>query len=147
MTETINVTREYILGLKPSRELDSLVGKYVVREAPEIKWFAVNQKETIIHMDFNYQSEANTWLEFDSKHLPEHDVKIVRREIYRKFSESISAAMEVEKAVGVVEYRWRYVDHITRFFLRTQGSCEVYDMMQASPEVRCKSALLTIFGL
>lgn len=63
------------------------------------------------------------------------------------YSTDISVAMEVEKAVGLEKYRWRYVDHITWFFLSTQGVCEVYDMMQASPEIRCKAALLAVLDL
>lgn len=123
MTQALNVTKDLILGLKPGYELDALVGNYIANDTPQIVW------------------------EYDTKKWPDGEVKMVRREIYRNFSESISDAMDVEKMMGSEDYRSRYIEIITWFFLEAQGVCEVYDLMQASPEMRCKAALLVKFDL
>ncbi|GAB6931614.1 hypothetical protein JCM10914A_55970 [Paenibacillus sp. JCM 10914] len=39
---------------------------------------------------------------------------------------------------------WRYTNHVKKIILLDKGSCTEYDMMHASPEIRCKASLLAV---
>ncbi|WP_339194319.1 hypothetical protein MKY95_21160 [Paenibacillus sp. FSL P4-0176] len=147
MTQIAEVTKELILGMIPCRELDALVGKCVVKENPEIKWYAMNKEETVIHQDFNYQSEADEWLEFDKKHGPERGLKIVRRELYSKYSEDMFDAWAVEERIVELRLQAKYCESLKRVVVGTGEYVGMFDYIHATPAQRCKAALLAVLDL
>ncbi|WP_458123376.1 hypothetical protein [Paenibacillus sp. Z3-2] len=145
MTQTAEITKEHILGMSPGRDLDALVGKYVIKETPEIKWYAVNKEENTICMDFNYKSEADEWLEFDNKHWLESEIKIVRREIYREYSKSISAAyMIVDRFNELDDNQLKHRFMRELIDLDRSGG---FGRVHSSPADRCKASLLAVLDL
>ncbi|WP_370570282.1 hypothetical protein [Paenibacillus sp. JCM 10914] len=60
------------------------------------------------------------------------------------YSTDISAAWEAEEKMNTDKLFWRYTNHVKKIILLDKGSCTEYDMMHASPEIRCKASLLAV---
>lgn len=81
------------------RELDEKVGK-AIGATPRIAWYAMGKEETAYYMDFGRKSVAEGWhndmmARFPDGRYAENGGHIVCREIYKRYSEDISAAWEI----------------------------------------------------
>lgn len=152
------MTREEILAKKPGQELDEFVGK-TFGFAPKIKWYAMNKDETAFYMDFDSKSFAENWHNTNITRFPDGIYRtdgghIVRREIYKRFSEDISAAWEV-----VEKMRPTHVYEMADFGRnahKKQQHCAAFHPLEkprdnerqvrakTAPEAICKAALLAV---
>ncbi|MNW50608.1 hypothetical protein D3C74_280640 [compost metagenome] len=148
----MSLTRDQILAMESGCELDALIGKLVINAAPEIKWWAVNEEENVIFADCNYKSEAEEWLDELAAMHEDHGIKIVRKELFRNYSGSMPAAWEVEenlllKHPGVqTRYVWR-LRLVTGWEDKQPAFREDFKLIHATPEERCKAALLAVLNL
>ncbi|MBP1309029.1 hypothetical protein JOD82_002049 [Paenibacillus sp. 1182] len=148
----MELTMRQIMDMEPSCKMDAHVGKLVVNDAPEIKWWVVNEEETVIFKDCNYKSEAEEWLDELAAMHEDHGIKIVRKELFRNYSGSMSAAWEVEenlllKHPGVqTRYLWR-LRLVTGWVDKQPAFREDFKLIHATPEERCKAALLAVLNL
>jgi len=92
------MTKDEILAMKPGRELDKLIG-CIIGATPSIEYWAMNKDESGVFIGFNYHDEAKRWLNDVLAHMTPNSVyrgvHLVRKEIYLRYSEDISAAWEV----------------------------------------------------
>ncbi|MFZ3132695.1 MAG: hypothetical protein WA125_16740 [Desulfosporosinus sp.] len=93
------MTRDEIIAMVPGRELDEAIGK-VIDATPKIMWYAMNKEEAAYFMDFERENAANNWhgdmmTNHSNSRYVANGGHIVRKEIYRRYSEDISAALEV----------------------------------------------------
>ncbi|KJD43384.1 hypothetical protein [Paenibacillus terrae] len=155
----MSLTRKQIMAMEPGREMDAHIGKLVLNATPEIKWWVVNEEETVIFEDFNYKSEAEEWLDELAAMHEDHRIKIVRKELFCSYSGSMSAALEVEQ-VAIEKFGVSYAyalasvvggtdikdaDELDDFVTRYSGN--LLGMIHATPEQRCKAALLAVLNL
>ena len=82
--------------------------------------------------------QINTWV--DSSIMFE---KMKRSELFPNWTGNIGDAMQVEEKMNAAVLIWKYTSNVRRLILMDKGRCSDYDMMQASPEIRCKAALLS----
>lgn len=92
-------TRDEIMEMVPGPKMDEAAGK-AIGAIPKIKYFAMNKDETAYYMDFERETEALDWHNSMVKRIPEglyvvNGGHIARKEIYRQYSEDISAAWDV----------------------------------------------------
>ncbi|MGZ0043418.1 BC1872 family protein [Paenibacillus ottowii] len=88
-------TRDNIKNAEVGPELDSLVGTFVTKVAPEIKWWVMDDAETIIYDERNYESDARDALNKLVIEMFDTGLKISKKELYRNYSTSISDAFNV----------------------------------------------------
>jgi hypothetical protein len=150
------VNKEEILAMKPGREMDALAGK-TFDLSPRIRWFAMNEEETASYMSFESQLLAESWHnEMVSKYPNGRYVDagghLVQREIYRRYSEDISAAWEVVEKLREI---WEEVSVVSdskgwETFLYHSGDDKYPDdvwvnaQAKTAPEAICKAALLAV---
>lgn len=152
----MTLTREEILSKEPGEDLDALIGKEVLGIAPAVQWWAMDGEEEGIFITFHYESEANEWMVDQERRFPGWNEKngthIVRKEIFRNYSGSISAAWEVEEQIASLEKEGHYVNALCdvvgtpRDGTRTLAMDD-WRMLHATPEQRCKAALLAVLNL
>ena len=84
--------------LTPGPEMDEAVGK-IMDATPKIVWWAMDQEEDGIFLRFTDLNIANNWLDDIKCHMMPNSiyngVHLVRKEIYPRYSEDISAAWKV----------------------------------------------------
>lgn len=116
MADKMGIPRDEILAMEPGRELDELT----IRE--------------VLGLEPRFDDETET-------------VMILKEspfgEIYQDFSPStdISAAWEVEEKVGEMPERVK-ANYLTELILLSGG--RGFTMVHATPEQRCKAALLAV---
>lgn len=75
-------------------------------------------------------------------------IRLGNSSIYpKRYSQDISAAWEVEEKMNTDELFWRYTNHVKKLLLcKMSEGVNEYNMMHATPEIRCKAALLAVLG-
>lgn len=63
------------------------------------------------------------------------------------YSTEISAAREVEEWFAGTGITGRYAKRLKEVILAVKGECSTFDMVYATPEQRCKAALLAVLDL
>lgn len=126
-------TREIIIALKPGRELDALVAEEVMGYAiGDGQGGYVVQKVIILRPD----DGSAEWLGDGQKQLP-------------RYSTDISVAFEMEnhlEQIGLVDEYGFQVYAITEADETRAGirNTNMFKIVHASPEQRCKAALLAV---
>ena len=123
------MTREEILAMEPGAMLDGVVATKVMG------WEETNSREDVYDFEGRYEGFSQ-WKddEDDPAILPDYSTD--------KF-----AAREVEKRVLQLEKWEKYVDEI-KLMMKHHPEAEnrKFFMVHASPENRCKAALLAVLG-
>lgn len=143
------MTKAEIMAMEPGEKLDELIGK-AFGYTPKIKWYAMDADETSYYMVFDIQSKADEWHNAKVRHSPygryiNDGGHIVRKEIYNRFSEDISAAWELRERIHHTIGGTKIISVCDDF----PEMCEIwngkfYIRAQALtvPEAICKAALL-----
>ncbi|MGG1639891.1 hypothetical protein ACIFQM_01075 [Paenibacillus sp. NRS-1782] len=144
----MSLTRKQIMAMEPGREMDVHVGKLVLNVAPEIKWWVVNEEETVIFGDCNYKSEAEERLDELAAMHEDHGIKIVRKELFRNYSGSLPAVWEVLEHFKIRGYLFSIKNQVGgnyEFSLTDWGgTCSFYQFAcESITEAICKVALLS----
>ncbi|SLJ98298.1 MULTISPECIES: BC1872 family protein [unclassified Paenibacillus] len=111
------LTREQVLAMEPGTDLNILVAVHVLHQ-PVHPLIG----SPMIRLGKNYYF------------IPE-------------YSGQIEDAWDVEEALKDVRVRTRYTNRLLRIILAEKGECDQYDLMHATPEQRCKAALLAVLDL
>ncbi|WP_025718392.1 BC1872 family protein [Paenibacillus sp. 1-18] len=135
-------TRDNIKNVEVGPELDSLVGTFATKVAPEIKWWVMDDAETIIYDECNYESDARDAL---NKRVYE-GLKISKKEIYRNYSTSVSDAfkvLEIFKDRGYLFTVKNLAGGAWEVSLTDwDGRCDISSAQAATPaEAICRAAL------
>jgi hypothetical protein len=149
----MTLTREEILAMEPGEELDALIGKEILGIVPAVQWWAMDGEEEGIFITFHYESEANEWMVDQERRFPGWNEKngthIVRKEIFRNYSGSISAAYEVlanEKSHQLT-FSEAGFSHSDLKYRAIVGRNQDVAYAKTAPEAICKARLLAVLNL
>jgi hypothetical protein len=140
MTQTL--TREQVLAMEPGNKLNAWVAWKVMGYSPTDTSFNPHKGELYIR-----KLARNA----GSRNFP-NGVAIVEfayMEMLPEFSENITAAWEVQEQVNQLSkeqiplLKARYVAELSVIV----GSNELFEIVHATPEQRCKAALLAVLDL
>lgn len=144
------MTSDKILSVDPGPELDELIGK-LMGAAPRIKYYAMNREETAYYIDFDLRSLAEEWHKDKVERFPNGSYvrdggHIVRKEIYRRYSEDIASAWDVIKKAN--EKGWQVLVQIGNDagveFFRYDSPYRFVELEGCTPDVICRAALMAM---
>ncbi|MEK3947290.1 hypothetical protein MHB46_02210 [Paenibacillus sp. FSL H7-0703] len=146
------LTREKILSTKAGTALDRLVEEHI------LGWVAWReQRGEYLVVTFQkpgapepYKRSQNwkSQMEGYSK-IPFSEINIMKHAVYgdKDFSTDISLAWEVEEKIKKMRLHVEYCQALKQVVVSTGEYVGLFDYIHATPEQRCKSALLAVMDL
>lgn len=138
----MQIRREDILAMEPGTELDALIAEHI------FGWWRLKSPS----FDYDGPCESNDVLvpptllskEEAFRCMPPKGVVPFTYFVNRNWSTRISAAWEVEEKIKTLRLHVEYSQALRQVVMSTGEYVGLFDYIHATPEQRCKAALLAV---
>lgn len=143
MTQTA-LTREQVMSVAPGTDLNVMVAEHIFGwrriQGPTHDYDgAVEHGEVLVPLDM---SEAHAYAMMPPRgRIPLYIF------VNREWSSDMSAAWEVEEKIKQLKLHVKYCGDLKRIVIGTGEYVGMFDYIHATPEQRCKAALLAVLDL